>query len=754
MRAFFRRCLNYGGSSLLLVAMVSWMACRPGPAWVELGPRDRSGRLSAVLADEADPDRLLVASPGGGVWRTANGGALWEEASQGLVDLNVMGLERDLVRVGRIYAISTSALHYSTDFGSTWATMQMPANAGPLEHWATRAPPDPAPFAQMELTGGKDVIFWARACDGIYYSTDGRTLQHHLPFAAARGFADNCVVSIAADQIAKRFYLSSQGGLRGPANGAAFPPVTYRSSCSWTATSPCLSWEYSVTGLPTSVNPLVLGRLLWTGVADQLLGWFQNNGTHVYRTNDGRTWSLAGSLPNPSWAARSWIHPGGRQLFFGTVLGYQSQDLGATWTELAPTGSVPVQGRVGDIHPDVRAFDQRAYSNPARSYLWQTTDGGLPKEVGRRDTAVLVRWDWKLGDARPTSPRWIDFQGLSTWQAFWARAVRTAAGGVRLFAGSMDNGAICSDDGGKNWSRRGAPAGQPYSGSASGDLYSAHFASSDPNRGYSRSGASEVLERTSNAARAARCADVRWEASPQPPPSGSIQVPSPIPAENSDLLGPNSLAVHPRDPARVYLASGDRLWISDDGWNTARVSLLPKNAHPITIFADAAGELYAGTIGSGAFHSPDEGRRWFDLGVPKGGATTAVLAVRWHTAVSGAKTLLVATSGGIYRRPPGGSWQRTFGDDTTVVSDLLIDPVCNRRQFAAIGVGMQFGQQPGGVVVSVDDGLTWTRSTTGVALDRAPVTSLEMIRVGTVPTLLAASFGRGVWSTVLPTGCP
>jgi hypothetical protein len=81
------------------------------PAWFELGPA-LGGRLDGIVASPTDPNVLLVASPGGGVWRTAQGGGSWQRPENyGLGDFSVFHLEWDRIRPDRLLAVAWSDLY-------------------------------------------------------------------------------------------------------------------------------------------------------------------------------------------------------------------------------------------------------------------------------------------------------------------------------------------------------------------------------------------------------------------------------------------------------------------------------------------------------------------------------------------------------------------------------------------------------------------------------------------------------------------
>jgi hypothetical protein len=66
----------------------------------------------------------LAASPGGGVWRTVDGGANWTfPSNDGAGDYSVVHLEWDAIHPGRLFALSYSGLHASTNRADSWTAL-------------------------------------------------------------------------------------------------------------------------------------------------------------------------------------------------------------------------------------------------------------------------------------------------------------------------------------------------------------------------------------------------------------------------------------------------------------------------------------------------------------------------------------------------------------------------------------------------------------------------------------------------------
>ncbi len=103
-------------------------------AWTELGPKSFTytsgwnpgvGRVTSVAVNPTNTDIIYVSSPGGGIWKTTDGGASWTP----LVDdnsayMNVFNLAIAPSNTNTIYAAATGlGVIKSTDAGATWTTL-------------------------------------------------------------------------------------------------------------------------------------------------------------------------------------------------------------------------------------------------------------------------------------------------------------------------------------------------------------------------------------------------------------------------------------------------------------------------------------------------------------------------------------------------------------------------------------------------------------------------------------------------------
>jgi PKD repeat protein len=137
--------------------------------WVELGPwgwnrtsgwNPGTGRLTHLAIHPSNEQIIYVSSPGGGIWKTTNGGSTWAP----LVDnnsswMNVFALTIDPANQNIIYAgmANSVGIIKSTDAGTTWA----PVGAGPS-----------GTVRKIVVHPGSSNIIFAAATNGIWRSTN------------------------------------------------------------------------------------------------------------------------------------------------------------------------------------------------------------------------------------------------------------------------------------------------------------------------------------------------------------------------------------------------------------------------------------------------------------------------------------------------------------------------------------------------------------------------------------------------------
>ncbi len=699
--------------------------------WYERGP-ELGGRLDAIV--DITDNRLLVASPGGGVWRSPNGAASWAfPLNYGYGDYSAVHLERDRINAARSFVVTWNGL-YATSSGDSFTAL---INSGgvPAPLFPGLGVADPKPFAQLVFSLTERAVFASPPCRGLRYSLTGSP-----PFSQATGAAGpgTCITDIAADPGSGRVFFATFSYL---------PPQVYRSNCNgviWSPATTCDTWELINTGLPNGSRVVALA-FIGGGVRAQydLVAAVKTGAeTSMYGVSGGTpapVWQFLSSIGSPSWDPRPLVATGaGRELFHGNVLPHHTLDPSTVWETL--TGGVP--------HPDVRGI----YPDPNAGYVWMTTDGAVNSGL----YGNVMRWPWTPGS--PIAPGTgvnMGHAGLTVWQAYYAGVVESSKSGEpsrRVFLGSQDNAAVCSDTlgvGAGAWTDQGAPPG-----GGSGDLFAIQFSRTYPNVAYARSQAGETFDVTYTAGSAPNCRGVLWYTrTPIHEPDGFVLDPP-------RYWSRNTMALHPSDPNWLYFALSNRIALSRNaGALTPTFKHFyvpagpPDNASPTAIYVDAAKNIYVGTLGKGAYKCADPAASdtaltctpW-GLNGPSPAPPALITAI---TQPEGSVfPFWMATTDGLYKGTDAGdgtvTWTLSTGGNGYLVSDVEIDPNCPTRVYAAFGFGYIYAQHRGGIRVSANNGMTWQSITSGTALHQGPVTDVEVDPVNS-NAVYAASYGRGFW---------
>lgn len=167
-----------------------------GMRWRLAGPF-RAGRVTAVAGLPGRTDIYYMATPGGGVWKTTDGGVVWKPifddarvASIGALALAPSNPE--IIYVGTGEQTEGDGVYRSTDGGATWA------NVGLKEtHYISSIIVDPRDPDVVLVGAFGDFGPWgdfpASKERGIYKTTDGGKSWKQVLFAGERiGVADMC----------------------------------------------------------------------------------------------------------------------------------------------------------------------------------------------------------------------------------------------------------------------------------------------------------------------------------------------------------------------------------------------------------------------------------------------------------------------------------------------------------------------------------------------------------------------------------
>lgn len=664
--------------------------------WRELGP-PFTGRISAI-APGADLQTAMVATPGGGLWTTGDGGGTWSHApSDGLADANVLRLARDRSDGSRLYALTTSDLYVSTDGGETWWSATR-TGGHPRIPVLTLDTADPMPFAQLLPAGGGSVLLWGHPGGGLSWSTDGGlTADHAFPFAGGASNRDNTLVSVAADDATGRVYFTTAGD--GPT-----APHLFRSTLPWTAVgAPAgAGWEPAAAGIVDSRAALAA----WAGLHGRLVVVRSDNEQGAFTSTDGgEHWTVTATSPGYA-PPRPVLVPEPDRILVGGVLGRESLDFGVSWSTFQRS-TIPYS------YPDVRSLALQ----PTTGTVWAGSDNS-PNAYN----VAVVRYTYASGSplSSPVPVPTFGVGGVRTWQLYYAIPV---GGAPTLLVGSQDGWTSCTDDDGATWDYPGSITLPPglY---LCGDAFALAIAPSQPSRAYAMTCAADYVLRTDAADAACGSVDFTGVATAGPVFSSALP------------WSAHLIDVDPSNPDHFAFARMNDVAVSTDAG--ASVAIHPV-AGPTAVRYGAVGTLYVGTRSSGVFRSTDDGVTFEPLGL----AGPEVRALAWSPAGGGDGTLFAATTEGLYRRAPGQAFERVLGGGGYIVSEVTVDPRCATRVYAGFGFDWSAPHR-GGVAISTDAGLTWTSLSVGSEVHKAPVSSIR-VHAGNSNRVYVGTYGRGAW---------
>ena len=139
--------------------------------WEQLGPTTWNqtsgwnpgvGRITSIAIDTKDANHIIVGSPGGGVWKTTDGGTNWSALTDNLSNVLVYALTIDPVNSDIYYWGSNFGLIFkSTDAGATWNQLADVGN-GTVNKILINPSDTNIMFCSADYSGG-----------GVFKSTDG-----------------------------------------------------------------------------------------------------------------------------------------------------------------------------------------------------------------------------------------------------------------------------------------------------------------------------------------------------------------------------------------------------------------------------------------------------------------------------------------------------------------------------------------------------------------------------------------------------
>jgi photosystem II stability/assembly factor-like uncharacterized protein len=304
--------------------------------WRLVGPY-RAGQLAAVAGVAGDPAVYYLGTPGGGVWKSTDGGTVWRPISSSIPSASIGAIavapsNPAIVYAGTGNTMIGTGVYRSADAGATWRHAGLDATK-----YVTALLVDPRhPDAVLAGVGSGgnfgSMVFYndnPSAARGVYRTTDGGASWAHTLFVDA----DSSLIDLVADPAAPGVVFAS---LTAPRSAAAGGPPIYRSD------DEGATWRrLTATGLPPGARAANIA--VAPGTRDRrLYALIDGRDAHgVFRSDDGGdTWTL-GTSRIASASGHLYVDPHNPDVVYamGTSM-YRSTDGGLTFASYkgAPGG--------------------------------------------------------------------------------------------------------------------------------------------------------------------------------------------------------------------------------------------------------------------------------------------------------------------------------------------------------------------------------------------------------------------------------
>lgn len=415
------------------VAAANWVALGPSGWNRTSGWNPGTGRLTHVAIHPSNEQIIYVCSPGGGIWKTINGGTNWIPLTDNNSTwMNVFALTIDPLNQNTVYAGMTSnvGIIKSTDAGTTW----VPAGPGPsgtvrkiLVHPTStnivfaaatngiwRSTNGGSSWTQVHTGGKEDIEFkpgdvnimyatgndvyrsidngvsWTQVTAGQGITAVGRTLVAVSPADA------NVVYAVqASGSTFGRLYKSTDAGLSfvttvvgNPASGTNY--FGYESN--GTGTGGQATYDMALDISPVNANDVyIAGIICWRSI---------NGGTSFTPLTE---WFLPNSLGynHADVHGLYWVNSTLYSLSDGGI--YKSTDNGDNWTDLSPGLNIRQFYRIANSQTNANVITGGAQDNGSvarqASGIWVDWLGADGMEGLVSPTDHLKIWGTSQGGA-------------------------------------------------------------------------------------------------------------------------------------------------------------------------------------------------------------------------------------------------------------------------------------------------------------------------------------------------------------------
>ncbi len=690
--------------SVAIETVGQWTLIGPNPTHnLPFNGMVTSAWTDALAVDPRDAKVAYLGAPGGGVWKTTDGGAHWSPLTDsqpsvaiGSIAIDPLHPDTVLAGTGDSYVYGDGLLR-STNGGSSWTFISGPFDGSPGDQTSYYG--GGAHINQISFHPTNDQIVLAAVWKypysgaGIYRSTDnGVTWQQVSSLGPATSITfDPTNGNVAYAAISDYFGTANAGIYKSTNAGVTWNPMNGSGVSQLPLAN---SGTIMLAMAPSSTSTLY-------ATIERINSFGPQTPNSIYKTVDGgATWNPVANLPfygNKSMVLT--VHPTHPEIVFvGEQNPYRSMDSGAHWTKV-------LQGaNAVNIFGDIRSFGFSA----GGTTMYLGCDGGV----------------WSTADAANANINWTNLNSTIATTLFYPGLSFHPTDPTISFAGAQDQGV------------------QKYSGTTTWNtVYNCDggwtaIDQTTPSTVYTtcQNGSAIVLKSTTSGNNGTFSTTM----------SGintgdrvTFIPPMVMDASHSQTLYYGTYRLYQTtNSAGSWAAISPDLTKGGDGTITA-IAVSSTDANRVYTGASDGKVETTGNATAGASAS------WSDIsaGLPNRSVSQIVVdptnASTAYAIMSG--FTLGNTLGHVFKTTNAGvSWTDISGNLPNVpANDLVVDPDLSHTLYLGNDIG---------VYSSTDSGATWNPM--GIGLPHVVVSSLKLHRPSR--TLRAATLGRSTWDLAVP----
>ena len=387
--------------------------------WTALGPGNIGGRTRAIAIHPTTPTTIFLGGVAGGIWKSTNGGTTWSGIDDLMANLAITSIVFTPGNSNVMYAstgesfrnadsIRGAGIFKSVDGGTTWA--QLPSTNTADFYWVARL--SISPDASTLLAATRDAGLWRSTDAGAtftrVYGTSGTRCQD------VKFHPNNSSVAIAHSG----------------------EPTTTTSTVVH-STNGGQTWNLS-SGIATTTSSGYRIEVAWhrgyTGAGNGCAYAMHENGSAVYRSLDGgATWTLVATtsiLGSQGWYDNViWVDPSDTDanpaddvVVAGGIDLYRSTNGGTSFTKISAWASWPNSAHA-DQH---RIIEHPNFDGTTNTTVYFGNDGGI----------------WRVNNIYTVSNTsgWINLNSGLPITQFYGGSRNATTGTV--IGGTQDNGTL------------------------------------------------------------------------------------------------------------------------------------------------------------------------------------------------------------------------------------------------------------------------------------------------------------------------